>query len=214
MASPELNFIVDPLCGWTYAAGPLMAISQTLEPLTIRVHLGGMLVGDRRKPITPEWREFVKPHDARIQQISGQGFGKDYYAKLLSNEKLILDSEPSSIAISAIERAGGSAVDALNKIQQAYFYNGQNICDDSVIMELVRDMAIPEPTFKNALTSARQNIEAQFEQSRYLLNKVSGQGFPTAFLRLGSEIKKLDISSFYGQPHEWLNYLKSYLNDQ
>lgn len=66
MAMPKLHYIFDPLCGWCYAAAPLVEAAEELPGLAIELHAGGMLSGYYRRLITPQWQEYVIPHDRRI----------------------------------------------------------------------------------------------------------------------------------------------------
>ena len=61
-----LHYIFDPLCGWCYAAAPLVQSAREVPGLTLALHGGGMLAGANRRAITPQWREYVMPHDRRI----------------------------------------------------------------------------------------------------------------------------------------------------
>lgn len=94
MTNPTLHYIFDPLCGWCYAAAPLIAAAGQLPGVTIALHGGGMMTGERRKHITPDWRGYVLPHDRRIEQMTGQVFGPGYTEGLLNDTTALLDSAP------------------------------------------------------------------------------------------------------------------------
>ena len=73
MVAPVLHYIYDPLCGWCYAAAPLVAAARAV--VTVRAHGGGMMAGPNRQAVTPQLHAYVMPHDQRIAQLSGQPFG-------------------------------------------------------------------------------------------------------------------------------------------
>ena len=88
-----LHYIYDPMCGWCYAAAPLIQAARQIDGLNIELHAGGLWVGSQIKRITPELRAFVMTNDARIAQISGQTFGAGYQNGLLSNTQAVLDGD-------------------------------------------------------------------------------------------------------------------------
>ena len=69
MTPVTLHYIHDPFCGWCYGAAPLVKAARQVLP--VRAHGGGMMAGDRRVPVSAALREYVRPHDLRIQQVSG-----------------------------------------------------------------------------------------------------------------------------------------------
>jgi len=69
--TPLLHYIFDPLCGWCYAAEPLVAVARDLLP--VQLHGGGMMAGALRRPVSPEFRSFVLRHDRQIARASGAG---------------------------------------------------------------------------------------------------------------------------------------------
>src|SRR5437899_7409366 len=79
-----LHYVFDPLCGWCYAAEPLVEAARGVPGLSVEFHGGGMMTGPNRRKITPEWRDYVMPHDHRIAQLSGQPFGAAYFDGLLN----------------------------------------------------------------------------------------------------------------------------------
>jgi protein-disulfide isomerase-like protein with CxxC motif len=66
MHTPTLHYIFDPLCGWCYGAAPLVQAARALAGIDVAFHAGGILTGSNRRQITPQWRNYVLPHDRRI----------------------------------------------------------------------------------------------------------------------------------------------------
>lgn len=106
--SAVLHYIFDPLCGWCYAAAPLVQAARQLPDLAIALHGGGMLAGPNRIAITPRWRDHVVPHDRRIAQLTGQPFGEAYFDGLLRDPMAMMDSEPPTTAILAAQALGAT----------------------------------------------------------------------------------------------------------
>ncbi|MGH8806624.1 MAG: hypothetical protein ACREX0_01940 [Noviherbaspirillum sp.] len=69
--SAVLHTIYDPLCGWCYAAEPLLEAAAEAS-LPIEMHAGGLFSAT----YLPEaMREHIRHADARIGALSGQPFG-------------------------------------------------------------------------------------------------------------------------------------------
>lgn len=106
MSSATLHYIYDPLCGWCYAAAPLVEAASQLVP--IQLHGGGMMTGTRRQKITPAWRDYVRPQDRQIGRATGQHFGEAYLDGLLEDRLFSIQLRPqqqSSRRKSYVERA-------------------------------------------------------------------------------------------------------------
>ena len=109
MNTATLHYIYDPLCGWCYGAAPLVKAAR--EVVNLRAHGGGMMAGARRQPVTLQLRDFVKPHDLHIAQLSGQPFGEGYRDGLLRDTDAVFDSEPPTAAMLAAEAIAGRGLD-------------------------------------------------------------------------------------------------------
>ena len=72
MKNTTLHYIFDPICGWCYAAAPLIDAARQIEGLDIVMHAGGLWTDANVKQITSQLRDYVVPNDQRIAQITGQ----------------------------------------------------------------------------------------------------------------------------------------------
>ncbi|HEJ9097400.1 DsbA family protein [Serratia odorifera] len=205
MNSATLHYIYDPLCGWCYGAAPLLKAAQSLPELNIELHAGGMMTGDNRRPIGDEWREYVMPHDRRIAELTGQSFGEAYFNGLLRDSTAMLDSTPPITAILAAQRLAGRGLDMLHRIQQAHYQEGRRIADTPVLESLARELGLPSAAF---IAEMRFNSGAPTAQhiadSRALLAKVRGHGFPT-FVLQDSEghMRQLPASNYLNNVAGW-----------
>ncbi|MBI0550673.1 DsbA family protein, partial [Pectobacterium parmentieri] len=121
MATVRLHYIYDPLCGWCYGAAPLALAAQEIDGLELILHGGGMMTGSNSRTITPEWHDYVIPHDRRIAQLTGQTFGEDYYEGLLRDTSVVLDSAPPTAAVLAAEAMDDKGMAMLYQIEQAHY---------------------------------------------------------------------------------------------
>jgi putative protein-disulfide isomerase len=210
MTTPTLHYIFDPLCGWCYAAAPLIAAAGQLPGMTIALHGGGIMTGERRKHITPDWRGYVLPHDRRIEQMTGQVFGPGYTDGLLNDTTALLDSAPPTTAILAAEQVAGQGLAMLQRLQKAHYVEGRRIADQPVLQALAVELGLPEAAFVQAYASLTgAPTEAHFAESRRLLTMAGGQGFPTLALQVapGQPLQRIELGQWLGQPEAFATAL-------
>ncbi len=209
MAHATLHYIFDPLCGWCYAAAPLVRAARAVPGLAIALHGGGMMTGASRRTITPQWREHVLPHDRRIAQLTGQPFGEAYFEGLLRDNTAVLDSEPPTTAVLAAEALGGRGLDLLQRLQQAHYVEGRRIADAPVLRELAADIGLDAQAFDAACAAqAGAPTQRHIHDSRALLARVGGGGFPTFALAAGNGLpERLDAGAWLGRPEAWQQHL-------
>ncbi|CNE87856.1 DsbA family protein [Yersinia kristensenii] len=210
MAGTKLHYIFDPLCGWCYGAAPLLQAAQKIPKLTLVLHGGGMMSGANRRQIDSQWRSYVMPHDQRIAQLTGQIFGNDYFNNLLNDTSAIMDSTPPIAAILAAETLAGLGAEILHRIQHAHYIEGRRIADIPVLTELAVELGLDRDSFINAYNNALTTSSQHIAESRTLLTKVHGHGFPTFALEdEQGKIALLPANEYYGNPSGWSELLKS-----
>jgi putative protein-disulfide isomerase len=202
-----LHYIFDPLCGWCYAAAPLVAAARGVPGLKVAFHGGGMMTGANRRPITPQWREYVMPHDRRITEMTGQPFGEGYFEGLLRDTGAVMDSEPPTTAILAAEslRAGGG-LDMVHRLQQAHYVEGRRIADADVLAEMAVDIGCDTEAFKAAFARLSGEATAQHiaESRQLFLQRAGGQGFPTFVLvQADGRASRIDPGPWLGRAEDW-----------
>lgn len=213
MEQATLHYIYDPLCGWCYAAAPLVAAAR--EQLPVVTHGGGMMAGSHRQPVTERLRNYVMPHDRRIAALSGQPFGQAYFDGLLRDRDAVFDSEPPITAILAAHAMAGAGrdLDLLARIQRAHYVEGRRIADPLVLAELAADIGLDREAFVAAYAAHQgQPARAHIAESRALLAHAGGQGFPTLVLERGGRLQVLDSGRFLGQVDEWRERLAALIN--
>ena len=206
----KLHYIHDPMCGWCYGAAPLVAVARELLP--VEAHGGGMMAGPSRRQVTPELRAYVSPHDQRIAQASGQPFGERYRDVLLRDTQAVLDSEPPITAMLAADDVAGRGLDLLARIQRAHYVEGQRVADPHVLAGLAPELGMDRQAFEAAYArAAGPRTQAHIAESRALLARVGGSGFPTMALEDGGRHEQIDVSAFLGRPQQWREWLNERL---
>lgn len=207
MSSIKLHYVHDPLCGWCYAAAPLVKAARE-SSLEVVAHAGGMLAGTRRRAVTDEWRRFVMPHDQRIAQLSGQPFGPAYFDGLLRDHSAVFDSAPPTTAMLAADELGGRGLDLLARMQTAHYVEGRRIADREVLIELALGIGLVREAFVAAFDRlAGAPTEAHFVDSSRLLHRIGGQGFPTFALERNDGFELVASAPYLGKPQAWKDHL-------
>jgi putative protein-disulfide isomerase len=206
MSDPTLHYIHDPLCGWCYGAAPLVRVAR--DTLRVQAHGAGMMAGAARRAVTPELRQFVMTHDHRIAQASGQPFGQAYFEGLLRDTGAVLDSAPPITAMLAAAEQDGTGLDMLSRLQQAHYVEGRRIADLAVLEQLAAALGLDVEAFGIAYQRLQgAATQAHIEQSRALLRRIGGQGFPTFALEREARFTLVDIGPYLGQPEAWRSWL-------
>lgn len=207
-----LHYFYDPLCGWCYAAAPLLAAAATLPGLRVELHGGGLMSGPGSCRATPELRRYVMQHDRRIAELSGQPFGPAYFDGLLRDPQALFDSTPPIAAIRAAAQCGGEPLAMLAAIQQAHYVDGRRVAEEATLRELAGALGIAEAAFTAAWQSemagpAGQHIAA----SRALMRTWEIAGFPGVVLETAGRRQALAIPPSLGRPEAWRGELAALL---
>ncbi|GGY16954.1 DsbA family protein [Paludibacterium paludis] len=202
MVSARLHYVFDPLCGWCYGAAPLIAAARALPGIGLVLHGGGMMSGPNRQPVTPALRRYVMEHDKRIAALSGQTFGEAYFNGLLLDETAVFDSTPPIAAILAAESLAGEGAALLARLQAAHYREGRRIADPAVLADIVAEAGLSAGAFSDELAKqlAEGSVDAHIRNSRDVLARIGGQGFPTLALETDGNWTRLDIGRYIGQP--------------
>lgn len=204
MSTTVLHYLYDPLCGWCYGATPLVTAARAMPGLRVALHGGGMMSGANRQPVSEALRNYVLPHDHRIAALTGQAFGSAYFDGLLRDTGAVFDSTPPITAILAAEALAGRGADLLQRLQIAHYVEGRRIADTEVLGQLAAEIGLDPATFAAELTRLEgETTQTHIAESRHLLGRVGGRGFPTFVLQQGDTLTLLDAGRFFGQPEAW-----------
>lgn len=203
--SSTLHYVFDPLCGWCYAAAPLIQAARAVPGLSVQWHGGGMLSGPMRRTITPDWRAHVLPHDRRIAEMTGQPFGEAYFEGLLRDVGAPLDSSPPITAMLAAEAVDGRGLDMLARMQKAHYVEGRRIGEPAVLGALAQDLGLDAQAFEARCAAlAGAATDAHIQESRRWLGRLGGQGFPTLGLQhADGRLTPINMGLWLGRPDAW-----------
>lgn len=212
MSAAVLHYLYDPLCGWCYAAAPL--IKEARKLVAVQAHGGGMMAGARRQKVSAQLRDYVMPHDRRIAQVSGQPFGANYFDGLLRDASAVFDSEPPTAAMLAAEQQAGRGLDMLARLQTAHYVEGRRIADRAVLIDIAAEIDLPRTAFADALDAILgEGVRAHIQATRELMGRVGAQGFPTLVLETEGRFLPVDFGAYLGRPEAFAQWLRSQVPD-
>ncbi|QBK05371.1 DsbA family protein [Hylemonella gracilis] len=208
MSASTLHYIYDPLCGWCYAAAPL--IKEARKIVAVQPHGGGMMAGTRRQQVSAQLRDYVMPHDRRIAQVSGQPFGTSYFDGLLRDTSAVFDSEPPTAAMLVAEQLAGRGLDMLARLQTAHYVEGRRIADRAVLIDIAAELGLPRDAFAYALDATLgEGVRTHIAATRELMRRMGAQGFPTLVLETEGRFLPMDLGSYLGRPEAFAQWLQS-----
>jgi putative protein-disulfide isomerase len=209
-----LHLLIDPLCGWTYAAAPLFRQAMAQPGLQLAVHAGGLFTAARRKKVDAGLRQQLLQFDRQIEALTGQPFTVAYSDGLLGSGEMVLDSLPPIRALLAGQQLGADPVLLLELIQQHYYQFGRNITDTTVLVAVAEQAGLAAADFHQAyLLLAPEQVAAHLQHSRQLLMQIGGQGYPSAALeQADGQYLPLALSRYYQDPAAFGYYLQQLLH--
>ena len=208
MVSATLHYYYDPLCGWCYGASPLLKAAAALPGLVIDMHAGAMMSGEGRQQVSPQLRQYVMPHDARIHALTRQPFGDAYFEGLLRDESAVFDSTPPTLAILAAQALGSSPLAMLARIQHAHYADGRRIADTATLQQLAVEQGLTVADFDAEMARQADVFAAHVGRSRRDMAQHGLRGFPSLLLQLGERFEQVDISPYLGKPQAFAAHLQ------
>lgn len=201
MHKATLHYIYDPFCGWCYGAAPMISAAMEISELHVLPHSVGMLSGDKKQLMSPEWRDFVRPHEERIAFYSKQIFASAYVDGVLEHQDVLLDSSPPSAAMLAAEQIDGRGVQMLKTLQIAYYQSGKAIAEDGVIAEAALTLGYEEGDFQARYWRVlKSEIDQHLNASNKMLEQLSAKGFPAFGLEIDGTIETLPLGHYLTRP--------------
>lgn len=205
MATSILHYVYDPLCGWCYAASPMVA-ALAKAGIPIVLHGGGLW--DTPTHLDPGKRAYMRRSDARIAELTGVMFGAAYLDGLLMDEAVVFSSRPTTAAVIAagnIEQ--GAELRMLRAIQHAHYVEGRRVGEVSVLTTMAGLIGLAAKKFAHALETAM--VDDHISATRRLMQHAAIRGFPSFLLERGVDLVRVEHEPFYSCPADFLNAIKA-----
>ena len=184
MSAPILWYFADPMCSWCWGFSPAIEAlrDEYRDRMKIALVLGGLRPGTT-EPMTPTAREEILHHWHAVHDRTGQPFR--FEGALPAG--FVYDTEPASRAVVAMSSIDPNLIFPLFKaIQHAFYAEGQDVTQASVLAELASGLGVDAAVFQNAFDSeaAHTRTQAHFRQAR----QAGVSGFPTLILQQGTQL--------------------------
>jgi putative protein-disulfide isomerase len=201
MTTPILHYVCDPLCGWCYAASPMVeAVANAGIPIVL--HGGGLW--ETPTHVEPGKRAYIRRADAHIAELTGVPFGAAYLDGLLMDADTVFWSRPTIAAVLAagnIEQ--GAELRMFRAIQHAHYVEGRRVVEVSVLTAVAGLIGLAANEFRRALETAA--VDDHVVATRRRMQHVGLRGFPGFLLERGLDLVRVEHEPFYGRPTDFLN---------
>ena len=197
-----LHYIYDPLCGWCYAAEPLLhnILESPLRDLfSFEMHAGGLF---QRMQLPESKRAMIRQADMRIAEMTGQVFGEAYLNGLLARDDTIYDSLPPIAAILAVGRlVPGLEPEMLQAIQHAHYREGLTVVQEETLGGLAGTLGVERERFGPLYNEIlHEHIQDHLDNTLTLMHYAGAQGFPAFVIQRGDTLERLGHERYYGKP--------------
>ena len=205
MAMPILHYIYDPLCGWCYAAEPLVEAAAA-GGIPVVLHGGGLWDQPIHAPDAK--RRMMRSTDDRIAELTGQIFGAAYLDGLLVDPVTIWHSRPTIAAILAADQLrSGQGLALMSAIQRAHYIDGRRVVQDQVLTDIASSIGLDATAFATVLQGVA--VDQHIQQTRMLMDRYNLHGFPGFLVQIAGTYVRLPHERLYGQPAAFLAALRA-----
>jgi putative protein-disulfide isomerase len=151
----RLLYVMDPMCSWCWGFAPVAeALVQQARAagVSLRLVMGGLRTGSGAA-LEPATQRYILEHWQAVAETTGQTFR---FEGALPNG-FVYDTEPACRAVVAARNLDPDCAWTLVKlIQQAFYVEGRDVTQPSVLVELAEKAGLPRMVFAEAFDSAEQ----------------------------------------------------------
>ena len=173
--SARLLYVMDPMCSWCWGFSPIaQALVEQAQAKGVELHLvvGGLRTGGAS--LEPAKRRYILEHWQAVNEATGQPFTFEGALP----EGFVYDTEPACRAlVAARSLAPDCAWTLLKLIQQAFYVQGRDVTQASVLVELAETAGVPRIEFAAAFDSAEQQAATAADIA--WVQDLGIAGFPT-----------------------------------
>ncbi|MEQ7919242.1 DsbA family protein [Xanthomonas sp. WHRI 1810A] len=199
----RLLYVMDPMCSWCWGFAPVAdALVEQARVAGLPLHLvvGGLRTGSGAA-LEPATRRYILEHWQAVKDTTGQSFRLDGALP----DGFVYDTEPACRAVVAARSLDPDIAWRLVKeIQQAFYLEGRDVTQGSVLAELAERAGLPRIEFAEAFDSAEQQAATASDFS--WVQDLGLAGFPTLLAERNGQLALL--TNGY-QPLEQLSPLLS-----
>jgi putative protein-disulfide isomerase len=184
----RLLYVMDPMCSWCWGFAPVAeALVEQARAAGLPLHLvvGGLRTGSGAA-LEPSTKRYILEHWQAVQNTTGQSF---MFEGALP-DGFVYDTEPACRAIVAARSlAPDIAWKLVKEIQQAFYLQGRDVTQASVLAELAEKAGLPRIEFAEAFDSAEQHAATASDFS--WVQDLGIAGFPTLLAERNGQLALL-----------------------
>ena len=173
--SARLLYVMDPMCSWCWGFSPIAeALVEQAQAKGVALHVvvGGLRTGGAS--LEPAKRRYILEHWQAVNEATGQPFTFEGALP----EGFVYDTEPACRAlVAARSLAPDCAWKLVKLIQQAFYVQGRDVTQASVLVELAETAGVPRIEFAAAFDSAEQQAATAADIA--WVQDLGIAGFPT-----------------------------------
>jgi len=174
----KILYIMDPHCKWCYATSDaILQLYNTLEgKLPFEVIPAGMLAGEFSQIQSPVYAFAHRKLDASITKETGIVFGEGYKTALEEKEMMLDSLVPSRAIMACRATAPQLTLQFAHQILHARFYEGKDLNEQTVYLEICEQLGIDKQTFFQHFSSAENEENTR---QAFLFAEKYAEHYPT-----------------------------------
>ena len=201
-----MHYMYDALCAWCYGIDPHLRQLEKQRQVEIILHGAGMYPLPKPFP-DPDggpianYLAEAKQRHPQVERDTGLPITDRFDGAFRGVDAI--DSRPSIAGVLAAEKLQGDGLGMLRELQRSLFAHGEPILDQKGVTRAAARQGIRPDAFAKAYDAVWESeLDGHMRESRELLEKVEGSGYPTlAFERDGS-MRTVEIER-YDDPRGW-----------
>lgn len=185
-----LIYVHDPMCSWCWGFEPVRKkLFDALDTsISIKRFVGG-LAPDSSEPMPAQMQTMLKNTWQKIEQsIPGTTFNYNFWTQCQPRRS----TYPSNRAVIAA-RLQSECFDTLMtyRIQQAYYSEAKNPSNDSVLIELAREIGLDVEKFTHDLNA--KNVETLLEKELMYTRQLGLNSFPSVAFKVKNNVYSITL---------------------
>jgi len=173
-------FVIDPMCSWCWGFAPVM---NTLRVIYAEQYTFSLVVGGLRTKGDMLWDEaskaYLQGHWKQVAQRTGQPFSHTLFNK----SSFEYDTYPACKAIVCVRelyQGMQSAFAYLHRIQEAFYTEGREITELTVLLELLEETGLQSSLFQTFYESSRAETLMQHDFAK--ARSMGANAFPSVVI--------------------------------
>lgn len=195
----NILYLFDPLCGWCYAAAPV--VRTLAEHGNVQPYATG-LFADTGRMMDDAFAAHAWRNDQRIQTLTGQPFSETYLTQVLQ-QPAPFDSRPLTDAVFALlQQQPKQWPAALTALQHARYVGGRDTSRADVVRQVLHENGFTEAAATFDTPDNRTASATWIQQSQSLMQQLGLHGVPQLVVQLPQGYAVLPSEIVYGRPED------------